>query len=110
MGVVRHMVDRCPYFSRGNLLMLRPIPASKDGRPTVKYYACDEQYDKCRGIAIVVRPMQGPQPQSIVAWRDEQGPGETNQQATCNELKSLIETNRSAVICFDRLQMRAGAV
>jgi len=134
------------------------IPASKDGRPTVKYYSCDEQYEKCRGIAIAVRPLQRPQPRSIQLSDDGRrrfrrlltadqflaglvkaaagvdffieavGPGargptlfewdttaidawwqvnkdleKVNQQITCNELKSLTQTSKSAEDVFQSI-------
>ena len=47
------------------------IPASRGGRPSVRYYSCDEQYDKCRGIAIALRPLERPQARSIQLTEDE---------------------------------------
>src|SRR5262245_60941682 len=53
------------------------IPASRGGRPSVRYYSCDEQYyscdeqyDKCRGIAIALRPLLKPQALSIQLTED----------------------------------------
>jgi hypothetical protein len=126
------------------------IPAAKGGRPSARYYSCDEQYDKCRGIAIALRPLHKPQARSIQLTEDVRrrlrrllfadeflaglikaaagfdfffeavGPGargptlfewdkaatdawrevnkeleKVNQLVTCNELKSLTETNKS---------------
>jgi hypothetical protein len=134
------------------------IPASKGGRPSVRYYSCDEQYDKCRGIAIALRPLNKPQARSIQLTEDVRrrlrrllfadeflaglikaaagfdfffeavGPGargptlfewdktaidawrevnkeleKVNQQVTCNELKSLTETNQGAENMFQSI-------
>jgi hypothetical protein len=46
------------------------IPAAKGGRPSVRYYSCEEQYDKCRGIAIALRPLHKPQARSIQLTED----------------------------------------
>jgi hypothetical protein len=53
------------------------IPAAKGGRPSVRYYSCEEQYDKCRGIAIALRPLHKPQARSIQLTEDVRRPQAT---------------------------------